>query len=109
MQASSGSNTVAGAIPIAEVTGHEMVLHGVGQLGVELEEEDVLEFDQEEEEEQVEVKPLALVQFYLGKKFNARGLFEEMRVAWGLQSLKPVQVLGDNKLLTECDSEEIKQ
>jgi hypothetical protein len=38
-----------------------------------------------------------------------RGLFKEMRIAWGLPSLKPVQVLGDNMFLIEFDSEEVKQ
>jgi hypothetical protein len=98
---------MAEAVPIAEVMGHEMLLHGVGQPEVELEEEDVVEFDLEEE--QAEVKPLDMVRFYSGKKFNVRGLFEEMSVAWGLQSMKQLQVLGDNKFLLEFDSEEIKQ
>jgi hypothetical protein len=98
---------MAEAVPIAEVMGHEMLLHGVGQPEVELEEEDVVEFDLEEE--QAEVKPLAMVRFYSRKKFNVRGLFEEMSGAWGLQSMKQLQVLGDNKFLLEFDSEEIKQ
>jgi hypothetical protein len=50
-----------------------------------------------------------MARFYSGKKYNVWGLFEEMRVAWGLQSLNPVQVLGDNKFLLEFDSEVIKQ
>jgi hypothetical protein len=52
---------------------------------------------------------LALPHFFYRKKFNAGGLFEEMRVAWGLQYLKPVQVLGDNRFLIEFGSEEVKQ
>jgi hypothetical protein len=97
------------AVPITEVTGREIILHGVRHTGEEIEEEDVVEFDLEEEDEQAEAKELAMVRFYLGKKYNVRGLFEEMRVAWGLHSMKPVQVLGDNKFLLEFDSEMIKQ
>jgi hypothetical protein len=30
---------------------------------------------------------LAMARFYSGKRFNERGMFDEMRVAWGLPSL----------------------
>jgi hypothetical protein len=75
-------NPTVVADPIIVVTDRELVLHGVGQPEVE--------FDLEDEKKQVEVKSLAMVQFYSRKKFNASDLFEEMRVTWGLQSMKPV-------------------
>jgi hypothetical protein len=30
-----------------------------------------------------------MARYYSGKKYNARGLFEEMKVAWGLHAMKP--------------------
>jgi hypothetical protein len=36
----------------------------------------VVEFDLEEEEEQGQLKVLAIARFFLGKKFNTRGMFE---------------------------------
>jgi hypothetical protein len=38
-----------------------------------------------------------------------RGLFEEMKVAWGLHSMQPARVLGDNKFMLEFDTKEIKR
>jgi hypothetical protein len=72
-------------------------------------EEYVVEFNLEDDEEHRQVKSLAMARFYSGKKFNARGLFEEMKVAWGLHSMKSVQVQDDNKFLLEFHSEEVKQ
>jgi hypothetical protein len=86
-----------------------MVLHGVGHPEVEFEDDDVVEFDLEEEDVQAQAKLLVMARFYLVKKYNVRGLFEEMRVAWGLQSMNPVQVLGDNKFFLKFDSKVIKQ
>jgi hypothetical protein len=40
---------------------------------------------------------LIMARFYSGKRFNARGLFDEMRVAWGLPSLAAPKILGDNR------------
>jgi hypothetical protein len=69
----------------------------------------VLEFDLDEEELHDEVKFLAMAQNHSGKKYNARGLFEEMRVAWGLHDMKPARVLGDNKFMLEFTFEEIRR
>jgi hypothetical protein len=70
--------------------------------------EEVLEFDLDEEELHDEVKFLAMTRYYSGKKYNARGLFEEMRVAWGLHDMKLARVLGDNKFMLDFESEEIR-
>jgi hypothetical protein len=64
--------------------------------------EDVMEIDLGEEPQEA-TKFLAMVRFYSGKKYNAKGLFEEMKVAWGLLSMKPAKVLGNNKFLLEFD------
>jgi hypothetical protein len=82
-------------------TGCELVLHGTVHAEADDQEEDVVEFDLEEEVEQGQSKALAMTRFFSWKKFNTRGMFEEMRVAWGLHNLKPVQVLGDNMFLIE--------
>jgi hypothetical protein len=50
-----------------------------------------------------------MARFFSGKKSNACGLFEEMKVAWGLHNIKPMQILGDNRFLIEFDTEEAKQ
>jgi hypothetical protein len=71
--------------------------------------EEVLEFDLDEEELHDEVKFLAMTRYYSGKKYNARGLFEEMKVAWGLHGMKLARVLGDNKFMLEFESEEIRR
>jgi hypothetical protein len=55
-----------------------------------LEEEDLMEFDLEDGEDQGQEKALTIARFFSSKRFNARDMFEEMCVAWGLQSLKPV-------------------
>jgi hypothetical protein len=55
-----------------------------------LEEEDFMEFDLEDGEDQGQEKALTIAHFFSSKRFNARDMFEEMCVAWGLQSLKPV-------------------
>jgi hypothetical protein len=47
---------------------------------------------------------LAMARFYSGKRFNERGLFDEMCVAWGLPSLSAPKILGDNRYLLEFDS-----
>jgi hypothetical protein len=47
-----------------------------------------------------------MARYYSGNKFNAQGLFEEMKVAWGLLTMKPARVLGDNKFLLEFNSDE---
>jgi hypothetical protein len=86
-----------------------LVLHGGKHPEVELKDDDVVQFDLENEDVQAEAKSLVMAGFYSGKKYNVGGLFEEMRVAWGLQSMNPVQVLGDNKFLLKFDSEVIKQ
>jgi hypothetical protein len=88
-----------------------MVLHGMGKQDEDEdeEEEDVVEFDLDDADDQGEMRFLAMVRFYSGKKFNVRGLFEEMRVSWGLHSMKPVQVLGDNMFMLEFDSEWVKR
>jgi hypothetical protein len=90
------------------VSGREIVLHD-GRVQVDELEEDVVEFDHGEDEAQGEVRALAMARYFSGKKFNARGLFEETKVAWGLFSLKSVQVLGDNRFLIEFDTEEAKR
>jgi hypothetical protein len=82
------------------VTGRELVLHTAGHPVEEDQEEDVLEFDLEEVD-RGEAKFLAMAHYFSGKKFNAKGLFEEMRVAWGLQCMKPVMILGDNRFMLE--------
>jgi hypothetical protein len=64
--------------------------------------EDVMEIDLGEEPQEA-TKFLAMVRFYSGKKYNAKGLFEEMKVAWGLLSMIPAKVLGNNKFLLEFD------
>jgi hypothetical protein len=51
---------------------------------------------------------LAMARLYLGKRFNERGLFEEMWISWGLAQLAAPNVLGDNKYLLEFDSEEVR-
>jgi hypothetical protein len=66
----SGSNPTSEVVPIAEVTGRELVLHGVRQPEVELEDDDVVEFDLEEEDVQAEAKSLVMARFYSGKKYN---------------------------------------
>jgi hypothetical protein len=45
-----------------------------------------------------------MARFYSGKKFNERGLFEEMCIAWGLPSLAAPKIMGDNRYLLEFDS-----
>jgi hypothetical protein len=55
---------------------------------------------------QGEARFLAMARYYSGNKFNAQGLFEEMKVAWGLLTMKPARVLGDNKFLLEFNSDE---
>jgi hypothetical protein len=46
---------------------------------------------------------LVMAHFYSGKKINVKGLFEEMRVAWGLNTMKPTRILGDNRFMLEFD------
>jgi hypothetical protein len=93
-----------------EATGHELVLHGANfHVDDEAEGEDVLEFDLEDEIDGGGVKFLAMARFYSGKKFNMKGLFEEMGVAWGLHTMKPARILGDNRLMLEFDSYEIRR
>jgi hypothetical protein len=102
-------NLAATADPCAGITDRELVLHGdVHANGDDLE-DDVVEFDLEENEDWEVARHLAMARFFSRKKFNARGLIEEMRVVWGLHTLKPVQVLGDNRFLIEFDSDEVKQ
>jgi hypothetical protein len=91
------------------VTGHELVLHTVGQQIEEDTEEDVLEFDLEDEVDHGKEKFLAMARYYSGKKFNARGMLEEIRVAWGLHSMKPARILGDNGFMLEFDSYEARR
>jgi hypothetical protein len=62
-QDSSGSNPASEVVLIAEVTGWGMVLHGVGHPEVELEDDDMVEFDLGEEDEQDEAKSLVMVIF----------------------------------------------
>jgi hypothetical protein len=50
-----------------------------------------------------------MARFYSGKKFNTRGLFEEMRVAWDLNTMKPAKILGDNKFMMEFDSSDARR
>jgi hypothetical protein len=93
-----------------EQTSRELVLHSAVQATDEVDEdEDVLEFDLEDEADRGEDKFLAMARFYSGKKFNATGLFEEMRVAWGLNSIKLVKILGDNRFMLEFDSPEARR
>jgi hypothetical protein len=93
-----------------EATGHELVLHGANfHVDDEAEGEDVLEFDLEDEIDGGGVEFLAMARFYSGKKFNMKGLFEEMGVAWGLHTMKPARILGDNRLMLEFDSYEIRR
>jgi hypothetical protein len=66
-----------------------------------------VEFDLEDEE----LAPTSFVtnaRFYSGKRYNKRGLFDEMRVAWGLPNLSSPKILGDNKYLLEFDSLEVR-
>jgi hypothetical protein len=85
------------------------VLHGTVHAEADDQKEDVVEFDPEEEVEQGQSKALAMARFFSWKKFNTRGMFEEMRVAWGVHNLKPVQVLGDNRFLIEFESNEVRR
>jgi hypothetical protein len=98
LQDSVDSNLAKFADPRGEVTGCEIVLHGAANAEVDEHEQDVVEFDIDEEEAKGEAKVLAMAHFFSGKKFNAHGLFEEMKVAWGLHSLKPVQVRDQIRL-----------
>jgi hypothetical protein len=50
-----------------------------------------------------------MAHFYSGKKYNVVGLFEEMNVAWGLQSMQLARVLGDNKFMQEFDMDEVRR
>jgi hypothetical protein len=69
----------------------------------------VLEFDIDEEVAQGDVKILAMARFYSGKKYNARGLFKEMKVEWDLHSMQLARVLGGNKFMLEFDTDEIRR
>jgi hypothetical protein len=92
-----------------EVTGKELLLHGLRQAKDAVVVDDMLEFDVDEEVAQGDIKFLAKAHFFLGKKYNARGLFEEMKVAWGLHTMQPACVLGDNKFMLEFDAEETRR
>jgi hypothetical protein len=95
--------------PTTGFTGREIVLYGTVHVEETDHEDDVVEFDLDDNADDSEMKVLAMAHYFSGKKFNARGLFEVMRIAWGLLLLKPVQVMGDNRFLIEFDSEEVKQ
>jgi hypothetical protein len=83
------------------------MLHGSRRPEVPVE-EDVLEFVLDEETVDVS-KFLAMARYYSGKKYNSRGLFEEMKVACGLLAMKPAKVLGENKFMIEFDSEVVRR
>jgi hypothetical protein len=108
-QGSPSFNLAAAGVLCEGITGQELVPHGTVHTAPDHQEEDFMEFDLEDVEEQGQGKALAMACFFSGKRFNARGMFEEMRVAWGLQSLNPVQVPGDNRFLIEFESPYVKQ
>jgi hypothetical protein len=83
-------------------------------VGVKARVEDVVDDDCVEVEVELdddELHPssyLAMARFYSGKRFSKRGLFEEMRIDWGMSSLVAPKVLGDNKYLLEFDREDVR-
>jgi hypothetical protein len=73
-----------------------------------VEDDDCVEVEVELDDEDLHPSSfLAMVRFYSGERLNERGLFEEMRIAWGLASLAAPKGMGDNKYLLEFDSEEV--
>ncbi|RLM62039.1 hypothetical protein C2845_PM14G08390 [Panicum miliaceum] len=70
------------------------------------EEDDEFEFNPGEPLEKTETQRwLAIARFYSGQNFKAKGLFDEMKVAWGWKDLIPPRSLGDNRFLLEFDTE----
>jgi hypothetical protein len=62
-----------------EASGKELVVHGSWKLETLVDDDDVIEFDLDEEVVHGEVRFLAMAHYYSRKKFNTRGLFEEMK------------------------------
>jgi hypothetical protein len=64
-----------------DASGKELVMHGMWQPEAPVDEDEVLEFSIDEEVAQGVVKFLTMARYYSGKKYSARGLFEETKVA----------------------------
>lgn len=67
----------------------------------EEEDDDVLDVDLGEEVEEMKSKWLIIARFYSGQRYNVKGLFEEMSIAWNLTQQRKTRSLGDNRFLVE--------
>ncbi|KAK3135743.1 hypothetical protein QOZ80_5BG0422860 [Eleusine coracana subsp. coracana] len=74
-----------------------------------VEEDDVLEVDIEDLEEDETRKFTAMACFYSKKSFHPRTMFEDMKLAWGVPDLAPVEKLDDKVFLVAFASEEEKK
>lgn len=95
----------AGSASQASGLNKAIVLFGKNLDSVDEAEEDLFDVDLGELEQEYEVKWLALARFYLGQRYNVKGLFEEMSTAWGLHETRRTQELGENKFLIEFGCE----
>jgi hypothetical protein len=68
------------------------VYHGTGTQKVE-DEEEILEFDLEEEQDEIAQKFLAIVVYHSHKSFSAQYLFSDMLHAWGIAELPQIERL----------------
>uniref|UniRef100_A0A0D3EQ65 DUF4283 domain-containing protein n=1 Tax=Oryza barthii TaxID=65489 RepID=A0A0D3EQ65_9ORYZ len=73
----------------------------------EEEDDDVLDVDLGEEVEEMKSKWLIIARFYSGQRYNVKGLFEEMSIAWNLTQQRKTRSLGDNRFLVEfaCEAD----
>ncbi|KAK3145022.1 hypothetical protein QOZ80_4AG0321480 [Eleusine coracana subsp. coracana] len=88
----------------ATVGKNGVIIPYVGHGGNE--EEEVLEFNLDAEAANEAMKHMVMAYFFSGKKFNVKGMFEEMMVAWGISVMEPVQPLEENRFMLKFDSEE---
>lgn len=60
----------------------------------EEEDDDVLDVDLGEEVEEMKSKWLIIARFYSGQRYNVKGLFEEMSIAWNLTQQRKTRFFG---------------
>ncbi|TVU06554.1 hypothetical protein EJB05_49775, partial [Eragrostis curvula] len=70
------------------------------------EDDDVIDLDDDELEEDANPRWLAIGRFYSSKRFNLKGLFDDLSGPWGLSDATPARPLDDNLFLIEFGSSE---